>query len=204
MAVMTKDREILLEPGDIVKVQYQINGANEQLIALAIHQVKSTLSADKRFNYQGSEITTQTYSDMGYESELRFLDVYIQVAKKQKEYSRPVTAESGTGVKTTESTGVKQAGVPAGGILGISMKTLLGLLSGAVVSYSAALVYHDYVINGIVNSTQPPEVKEAGLKALGKGGIGEGITALGSSLTIGLIVLGVLWLAGQPKGGSGE
>jgi hypothetical protein len=203
--------DILLEPGDIVKMQYEIGKANAQQVALAVHGIKATLSADKRFNYQGSEILSQTdtYNDMGYESSRTYqvLNVYIQVAKKVKEYSRPQTAETGTGVRTTESNGVKQAGVPAGRVV-VALLTLTGLLAGATVSVSHYLSIRQkaMMVNGVLVSDLTPEQK---VKVVGdimgdKTSVGAGVAAVGGSIMTAVLILGGIWAASQILGGRSQ
>lgn len=141
MADRFKDAQ--LRAGDIVSLRYRITADNEVQEALIIHQIKSTLSADKRFNYQGSSIIT--VGDETLQRDVRLLTINIQVAKHEKAYSRPVTAESGTSVRTTKQTGPFTGQPPASA--GLTIFKIVALITGATVAWSTKVIYDDYTIN---------------------------------------------------------
>jgi len=189
---------ILLESGDVVRYVWQLIGANQKVIDLAIHDIKQTLANDARFNYQGSEIlwiTDQSGFDYPH------LAVYIQV-RKGKTIAQPALAAS-------------LAPLVAVVIIVVALSTATAFVSCAVISYQHYLARKDELmtINGIVASDASDEVKKAALDAIKRTGepsqqpgalesIGTGFKVAGSGVAIAAIAVAAIWGLSLMKGGT--
>lgn len=129
MATKLQIPDDVLIPGDLVDVYYQIKpGAPQGLVTTAIHEIKKSLASDSRFHYQGSKIEDRT--NLEDNSVTPYLIVTLQVADPSKV----------TGNKPL-ATQPQQAG------LWIPIVVLIALVTAAVVAYSVAVVYRNYVLN---------------------------------------------------------
>jgi hypothetical protein len=187
MPLLSNDGEVLLEPGDILMVQHILIGGNAAQTDLAIHRIKQTLANDSRFNYQGSEIVTETYSD---NSELELLNIYVQIRKTPREQKQETQVE----------TIPQEANVLWMIVVPVSL--ILGLMQAAKISQNATIMFRLWVLNGIIRSDMSPAEKNAAIAAMnktspGKVGVGEGVKAIGEGMTIvgiTVLLLGGLWL----------
>lgn len=190
MPLMREDGEILMEPGDILMIQHMLIGGNATQTDLAVHQIKQTLANDARFNYQGSEIVKEVYSD---NSELELLNIYVQVRKTPREQKQ----ESQGGTMPQE------ANVLAG--IAVAVGTLLAIIYAAKIAQNGTVVYRLWVLNGIIRSDMSPADKRAAIAAANKTkpvSTGEAIKAAGEGIgmaAIAALVLAGLWLFSQRK-----
>ena len=142
------DADSQLFPGDVVMLQYELNGTNQKQIDLAVHQIKQSLSQDKRVNYQGSEIITGIRPEDGVDGEDRqFLNVYVQVAKG----NRTITA-----------------GGASGGVLVVVMAlvALVAFVDAGISMYRDSVKMRTQTVNGIARSDLPADVKAKGFEAV--------------------------------------
>ena len=110
----------VLRPGDMVDVIFKIVGNNETLLGLAIHSIKQTVAADERFDYQSGWRESRV-DEMGITDE--YLIVRVMVRKKPRQgYDQPRVQEAG-----------------------MELGLVLGLMSGAVIAYSASLIIDSVV-----------------------------------------------------------
>jgi hypothetical protein len=184
MPLLSNDGEVLLEPGDILMVQHMLIGGNAAQTALAIHQIKQTLANDSRFNYQGSEIVKETYSD---NSELELLNIYVQMRKTPREQKQ----ETQVGTIPQEANALWVIVVP--------VSLILGLMYAAKISQDATIVFRLWVLNGIVKSNMSAAEQRVAIAAINKtnSSVGESVKAIGEGMTIvgiTVLLLGGLWL----------
>jgi hypothetical protein len=168
----------MLQPGDLVDVEYLVKSSNETLVGLAVHSIKQTLAADERFNYSGSRWEERTDLDSGIV--YRYLIVTVEVRKTARQEALPPTQQAN---------------------LLIPVIILIGLVTTAVIAYSAALAYRSYNVRRsteavLANPDLTPEQQVEILTAQGSqpGGIGAGLASVGSSLFVAAILIGAIYL----------
>ncbi len=172
MAEQVNIPEDQLQPGDLVELKYEITSANETIVGMAIHDIKSALAQDPRFDYQGSREVTA--SNLATGQPVRWLFITVSVRRTLRE-GRPE---------------IQQANwlVP--------IVVLVGLVAAAIVAYSGSVVYKTYAIKRIAMADIPEGSKTTALKALGRGSLG---LAAGSSLVMAGVVIAVLWVLSRGR-----
>lgn len=175
----------MLAPGDLVAVEYEIVGANQTLVDMAIHDVKNTLSTDPRFDYQGSEIVDRV--DLGTGTTHQYLICYVQVRKTLRA-ERPEQQEAGV--------------LPY-----VALAALVGIAVAAVachyLSYRKATVVNrtaevqgeivEKILNDPNMSSEDKSSAIRGLQQTQATGVGSGLAAAGSAIGMALVIIGVLW-----------
>jgi hypothetical protein len=203
MALVNIDNGILLEPGDVVKFVFKLTGGNQVLFDEAIRSIKTRLAADKRFNYQGSEMVW-IKDENGVD--IYVMNVYIQVRKNLKESSDALTVTVGTQNKKKVFVGEPQlAGMSGAAKIVIALSTAFSMVCGAAIAWSSVVKQRekDTTINGILMSDVPADVKKAALAAVQGGiGTGEGLAIAGGGLATLAIIGAVIWLLSQGRAGS--
>lgn len=205
MATTLDIRDDLLYPGDTIRFDYVIRGGNQTLLNMAISDIKKTIYADDRLDYQGSEIVTEV-DKSGLEGSVREVQV-LRIYAKVRRYRREVPPE------------IQEAGIGA-----IGVGVLIGVIATAVVAYSAVVVARGHSVTRAVQAVTEQvekirtdeglsdEAKQAAFEALGKGipepkqNLGSGLTALGSGLVTTAMIIGVLWAVSlsSPRRGAAQ
>lgn len=189
----------VLNPGDLIEVQYEIRNAPETLTKLAIHKVKTELWADPRFNYQGSRIDEVTDAATG--EKRRYLFIQVQVRRYLKgDRIRKVQASA---FHPTVLLGVIAAAITAVAVSSsLAYQNYTILRSAQITAEEAEKIRTDPSLSAEQKTqilselyTEPPAAKSVG--------VGTGLAALGGSVVTAAIVIGVLWalsLSGRPRG----
>jgi hypothetical protein len=188
----------ILYPGDLVDVEYEVRQTG-LLTDMAIAQIKRDLWADERFDYQGSRWETRVDKSGldGTIVEREFLIITVLVRTTPK----------------TQQPQEQRAGL--GPVAVIAVVTLLG---AAVIVAAGALIYHGHSITraaqietqttqavlGDPNLTpeQKTEVLTAQANAAKSGG--GGLAAIGSSVFVAGILIGVIYLFTRTSGRGGR
>jgi hypothetical protein len=186
MADIPLSSETMLYPGDLVDLTYEITSTNETLVALAVHDLKQTLYADARFDYQGSrEITA---SNVETQQPVRFLIITLLVRKTLRQEHVPIQ-EANLGP--------------------VALVAIVALAAAAVIAYSGAVVYRSVQVRRaaeaqaatteaiLADPTLTAAEKAAAIEAATPAaptGIGAGLAGLGSGVFVAAILLGAIWL----------
>lgn len=187
MLPLREDGEVLLEPGDILMIQY-IVATNPVEAKLAVHEIKQALANDARFNYQGSEIVTETYAD---NSELKLLNIYVQVRKTPKQQ------------KQAEQATPQEANMFL--VIAIAAGTVIAFIKGAQIAHSGTIIYRLWVLNGIITSDMTADEQRVAIAAVNATnsakavGVGEAVRNVGISMGVIAVVIGGLWLLTQRR-----
>jgi len=144
----------ILRPGDLVEIVYWIRARQETLIALAVHNIKQTVAADQRFDYQSGKREYRTDLETGITYEYLVVQVILRSERKGDRIP------------------IQQANA-----LTIAMPC------AAAVAGFAALAYYTYatkqvemrrmdVVEKIHESDAPDHVKQAAYETMGVSGMG--------------------------------
>jgi len=149
MAEIPIDSDIL-RPGDLVEIVYLVKARQETLIALAVHNIKQTVAADQRFDYQSGKREYRTDLETGITYEYLVVQVILRSERK------------GDRIPIQEA----HAGTLVAGLIGVAA------------AYAAVIAYHTYatkhvatrkldVAEKILDSDAPDHVKQAAYEAMG-------------------------------------
>lgn len=160
-----------LHSGDMIDLEYQIQGKNETLIALAVHSVKQSIASDPRLDYQSGRREYRTDLETGINYEYLIVRVIV------RDYPR----------------GEPPPDMQTAGIW-VRIVAIVAMASAAVIAYSGAVVYRSYSIVRVAeNPNLSDEGKVATINALKGFGIGKALGGgdlmpwiIGGALVIGM------------------
>jgi len=173
-----------LMAGDIVEFIIDPQTANQTLIDLGVHKIKSDLAAEAWYDYQGSEWRTIDGR--------RYLSIYVQVRR----YPRGMPPSMASGFAPVAVVVVSLAALAAIVAVATAVSKMREVAAG---------VRRDQAI--VVIATDPSLTKEqkdryiAALNApvTGSTGLGAGVAALGGGLMTAAIIIGVIWALSESE-----
>jgi hypothetical protein len=187
--------DLYLQAGDIVKFVFDVQGGNQTLLDLAIHQLKTNLANDARFDYQGSNW------DEGYDVDqvpYRHLQIFVQVRKTPKtEAEKRGYTVVGTQEQKKVFIGQYQEAGANPTVAVVAITTLFGLMAVAVIAHGNNLVEmrHLDTVNGIALSDLPDAIKRAALESAGSTSPNSLSWSQGIGIAAIVVAIGiVIWL----------